>query len=265
MTDSAIIPIAPDATAHVPAGRVPAAAPAIWALIPCAGSGSRAASLVPKQYLAIAGQAMVLHTLAAFAAVPRVARTLVVVAAGDAFFEALDGAPAQPWSWVCAGGATRALTVMNGLSALLGQGARADDWVLVHDAARCLVTSELIDRLIDACIDDPVGGLLAHPVPDTLKLAASGRVAGTTDRSHHWLAQTPQMFRIGALHGALQAAGTQVTDESSALEAIGLAPKLVPGSASNFKVTYADDFVLARAVLLGRGRMPGKELDYDYP
>lgn len=265
MTDSAIIPIAPGASADVPDGRVPAAAPAIWALIPCAGSGARFAGLVPKQYLAIAGQAMVLHTLAAFAAVPRVVRTLVVVAAGDSFFEALDAAPARPWSWVSVGGATRALTVVNGLSALLGQGARSDDWVLVHDAARCLVTPELIDRLIDACCDDPVGGLLAHPVPDTLKLAAGGRVAATADRSHHWLAQTPQMFRIGALHAALLAAGTQVTDESSALEAVGLAPKLVPGSASNFKVTYADDFALARAVLLGRGRKPGKELDYDYP
>ena len=265
MTDAATFPIAPDTMAPVPDGRVPAVGQAIWALIPCAGSGSRAASLVPKQYRAIAGQAMVLHTLAAFVAVPRVTRTLIVVAAGDAFFDTVDGAPAQRWSWVYAGGATRAQTVINGLSALLGQGARADDWVLVHDAARCLVTPELIDRLIDACIDDPVGGPRAHPVPDTLKLAAGGRVAATPDRSHHWLAQTPQMFRIGVLRAALQAADAQVTDESSALEAIGLAPKLVPGNASNFKVTYPDDFALAQAVLLGRGRQPNEELDYDYP
>lgn len=237
----------------------------IWALVPCAGTGTRAATSLPKQYQPVAGQAMVLHTLAAFAAVPRVAHTLVVVPASDIFFAGPDVPHSRCWSSVACGGATRAQSVANGLAALQDQGAADHDWVLVHDAARCLVTPALIDRLIDACEGDTVGGLLAHPVPDTLKLAAGDRVAATQDRSRHWLAQTPQMFRIGGLRAALQAAGGQVTDESSAIEAMGLQPKLVRGSAMNFKVTYPEDFALAHAVLLGRGRKPNKDLDYDYP
>jgi 2-C-methyl-D-erythritol 4-phosphate cytidylyltransferase len=147
--------------------------------------------------------------------------------------------------------------VRRGLDALIRSGAQAADWVLVHDAARCLVTPAQINQLIDACQHDAVGGLLAHPLPDTLKQAADGRVAATLDRSDKWLAQTPQMFRIGLLTQALDAAesaGSAVTDESSAIEALGLAPRLVAGSAQNFKVTYPDDFALAEAILLNRSR-----------
>jgi len=131
-------------------------------------------------------------------------------------------------------------------------GAAPEDWVLVHDAARCLITPEQINTLIDACAQDEVGGLLAHKLPDTLKSEVGGRVAATLDRSDKWLAQTPQMFRIGELVDALQQAGDKVTDESSAMEAMGLHPKLVPGSAQNFKVTYPEDFALAEAVLNAR-------------
>jgi 2-C-methyl-D-erythritol 4-phosphate cytidylyltransferase/2-C-methyl-D-erythritol 4-phosphate cytidylyltransferase/2-C-methyl-D-erythritol 2,4-cyclodiphosphate synthase len=123
---------------------------------------------------------------------------------------------------------------------------------LVHDAARCLITPAQITQLIDACAGDAVGGLLAHKLPDTLKCEVDGRVASTLDRHDKWLAQTPQMFRIGPLIDALQQAGDAVTDESSAMEALGLSPKLVPGSAQNFKVTYPEDFALAEAVLLAR-------------
>jgi 2-C-methyl-D-erythritol 4-phosphate cytidylyltransferase len=124
----------------------------------------------------------------------------------------------------------------------------------VHDAARCLVTPAQINALIDACSGDAVGGLLAHKLADTLKTEADGRVASTLDRSDKWLAQTPQMFRIGALINALQQAGDRVTDESSAMELMGLKPLLVPGSAQNFKVTYPEDFALAEAVLSARLR-----------
>ena len=128
----------------------------------------------------------------------------------------------------------------------------AHDWVLVHDAARCLITSAQINQLLDACLDDEVGGLLALPLPDTLKAAQAGRVSATLPRGDKWLAQTPQMFRIGSLLDALQVAGDNVTDESSAIEALGLQPKLVSGSAQNFKVTYPEDFSLADAVLQSR-------------
>jgi 2-C-methyl-D-erythritol 4-phosphate cytidylyltransferase len=226
--------------------------PRFFALLPCAGVGSRAVAAgqpdLPKQYQQVAGQPMVMHTLAAFASVPRIADVLVVVALGDDFF---DHHSATCVVAEC-GGATRAESVANGLHDLFEHGAQADDWVLVHDAARCLVTPAQINALIDACENDAVGGLLAHKLPDTLKTETQGRVAATVPRADKWLAQTPQMFRIGLLSKALASAGAEVTDESSAIEALGLQPKLVPGSAQNFKVTYPQDFALAEAVLHAR-------------
>ena len=230
----------------------------VWALLPCAGMGTRAlapgaAADLPKQYQRVAGQPMVLHTLAAFAAVARVRATLVAVAPGDRFLQAY--AHASFFTVEC-GGATRAATVAGGLRALLKRGASVHDWVLVHDAARCLIEPAQIDALIDACWHDGVGGLLAHKLADTLKTASAGpggiRVRDTVDRSDKWLAQTPQMFRLGVLQAALEHVGASATDESSAMEALGLHPRLVPGSALNFKVTYPEDFALAQAVLAQR-------------
>ena len=220
-----------------------------FALIPCAGNGSRAGTSGPKQYERVAGQPMVWHTLSAFAGVKRIARTLVVVAPGDGFFERN---PTTSALVVPCGGATRAASVANGLRELRRAGAVDHDWVLVHDAARCLITPDLVDRLIDQCSDDDVGGLLAHPLADTLKIGEGDRVAGTIARGDKWQAQTPQMFRLGMLRQALEAAGDEVTDESSAIEAMGLKPRLVAAGAQNFKVTYAEDFVMAEAVLRGR-------------
>jgi 2-C-methyl-D-erythritol 4-phosphate cytidylyltransferase len=220
----------------------------IWALIPCAGTGSRSGALGPKQYQSVGGQAMVLHTLAAFVGVARCSGVLVVVSEGDTFFE---GQSATHLVATC-GGSTRASSVFNGLNALLERGATPGDWVMVHDAARCLITPNQINALIDACVGDAVGGILALKLPDTLKQEANGRVAQTVERGDKWLAQTPQMFRIGDLQQALQAAGDAVTDESSAMEFAGKAPLLVEGSAQNFKVTYPQDFALAEAVLGAR-------------
>jgi 2-C-methyl-D-erythritol 4-phosphate cytidylyltransferase len=221
-----------------------------FALIPCAGNGSRAGTSGPKQYEPIAGKPMVMHTLAAFAAVKRIAKTLVVVAQGDGFFSRNFA----PVTAAACGGETRAISVANGLHELRKLGADSRDWVLVHDAARCLITPEQIDRLIDACVADDVGGLLAHKLADTLKTEKGGRVDETLSREGKWLAQTPQMFRIGRLIEALEQAGDEVTDEASAIEAVGQRPLLVPGSSQNFKVTYPDDFALAEAVLKGRQR-----------
>ncbi len=190
---------------------------------------------------------MVLHTLDAFLACPQLAGVLVVVSPGDGFWHS-GNTPARVQVAAC-GGDTRAHSVANGLQALRAAGAAEHDWVLVHDAARCLITSELIGSLIDACRDDSVGGLLALPVPDTIKQGHDGRVAATVERADKWLAQTPQMFRLGALQQALAAPGAAITDEASAMEAAGHRPKLVVGSARNFKVTYPQDFALAEAVL----------------
>ena len=229
-----------------------------FALIPCAGQGSRAGAPMPKQYQTVAGRPMVLHTLAAFTALPELASVTVVVAPGDHFLDnAKSAAPAPTWQVAACGGATRAQSVLGGLNALRAQGAHDTDWVLVHDAARCLITSAQIRYLMQACADHSVGGLLALPLPDTLKQAVvlpgqPPRVAATVVRHDKWLAQTPQMFRLGPLRLALQSAGDTATDESSAMEAQGHAPLLVTGSAQNFKVTYPEDFALAEAVLLAR-------------
>jgi 2-C-methyl-D-erythritol 4-phosphate cytidylyltransferase len=224
--------------------------PRFYALVPCAGTGSRAGTNGPKQYERIAGHPMVWHTLAAFGAVRRISRTVVVVAPGDGFFERN---PTSALVVPC-GGATRAASVSNGLYELRRVGATAQDWVLVHDAARCLITPAMIDTLIDACAQDEVGGLLGIKLSDTLKVEESGRVTATLERDDKWLAQTPQMFRIGMLMQGLERAGGQVTDEAAAIEGLGQRPLLVPGGAQNFKVTYPDDFAFAEAVLKGRLR-----------
>ena len=222
--------------------------PRYFALVPCAGLGIRAATAGPKQYQPLAGRPMVMHTLAALAAVRRIVKTVVVVAPGDGFFDRnFSPAMALP-----CGGATRAASVLNGLHELSRLGAQPDDWVLVHDAARCLVTPQLVDALMDACRDDPVGGLLACRLSDTLKAEADGRVGATVPRDGKWLAQTPQMFRLATLIEALQHAGDAVTDESSAIEALGLHPLLVSGSTENFKVTYPEEMIMAEAVLRSR-------------
>ncbi len=177
----------------------------------------------------------------------------MVLAPGDSQFEA--AAPGFTGVVERVGGDTRAATVAAGLSALKRHGARDDDWVLVHDAARCLVEPAWIERLIDACIDDAVGGLLALPLADTLKQAdANGRVSTTVDRSSKWAAQTPQMFRLGLLGQALDAASAAVTDEASAIEALGHAPLLVPGHADNFKLTWPEDFARAERLLRSEQR-----------
>ena len=229
--------------------RVTSPSARFFALIPCAGSGSRAGAALPKQYVAIAGQAMVAHTLAALARVARLSATLVVLAPDDRRFEAAVPGFAGPQCWVArCGGASRAQTVANGLEVLAERGVQAHDWVLVHDAARCLIEPAWVDRLIDACRDDAVGGLLALPLADTLKQEQDGRVAATLPRAHKWAAQTPQMFRLGLLRRALAQAGAAVTDESSAIEALGLQPRLVEGDAANLKVTWPSDFRLAEAL-----------------
>jgi 2-C-methyl-D-erythritol 4-phosphate cytidylyltransferase / 2-C-methyl-D-erythritol 2,4-cyclodiphosphate synthase len=221
---------------------------ALHALVPCAGIGERAAAGGPKQYALVGGKPVVAHTLAALARVSRITQTLVVLAPGDSQFEA--AAPGFKGVVERTGGATRAATVRAGLAALQRRGARDDDWVLVHDAARCLVQPAWIERLIDACMEDAVGGLLALPLADTLKASdARGRVSSTIDRSGKWAAQTPQMFRLGLLLSALDAAGNNVTDEASAIEALGHAPLLVPGDADNFKLTWPEDFERAERLL----------------
>jgi 2-C-methyl-D-erythritol 4-phosphate cytidylyltransferase len=225
-----------------------------FALIPAAGVGARMAAATPKQYMPIAGQAMIAHVLHAFCNTPSINHTFVVVSEQDAYIEQiLADAPicADQVSILRCGGPTRAETVHNGLLTLQDR-CRNDDWILVHDAARPGITPALLTQLITALKDDPVGGLLALPVVDTLKRAAQDRAIETVPRAQLWAAQTPQMFPYHLLIKAFeQAMGhiSALTDDASAIELLGLTPKLIEGSPRNFKVTLAHDVALAEFLL----------------
>lgn len=233
--------------------------PRCFALVPCAGFGQRAGTVVPKQYAPVAGQAVVAHTLDALARVPGVTKTLVVLSTDDNLFEA-HVPDFAGWVVRC-GGATRAASVTAGLEALVALGADRWDWVLVHDAARCLLRAEWVNALIEACQSDDVGGVLALPLADTLKQSdKEGRVAHTIDRAGKWVAQTPQMFRIGSLQRALAQAGEAVTDEASAMECVGVSPRLVRGHMENFKLTWPEDFALAEQLMRGRASVVAPRL-----
>ena len=222
-------------------------------VIPCAGSGSRAGVATPKQYVPLAGVPMVVHTMKAFSGLPHMGQGVLVVSPDDSEIDdVFEQNPQQHFVISRTGGATRAQSVLAGLRYLQSQGVTDNEWVMVHDAARCLITTALIETLWRACQADAVGGLLALPVPDTLKVAGQDRVESTLSRSGKWLAQTPQMFKLAELVQALLQVGDQVTDESGAIEAMGLQPLLVAAAAFNFKVTYAEDLPLAQAMLISR-------------
>lgn len=227
--------------------------PRYFALIPAAGVGARMNAGCPKQYLPLAGKPMLAHALETFAASVTIAHTYVVVSAEDGYIaDLLSGAPHlfDRISIVYNGGATRHQSVLNGLRAM-GDRVDEEDWILVHDAARPGLTEALIERLITELRNDLVGGLLALPVVDTLKRAdSSRRVQATVAREALWGAQTPQMFRYGLLRKALEQA-TEVTDEASAVEALGLQPRLVEGSPRNLKITLPHDIALAELYLKG--------------
>jgi len=232
--------------------------PAYWVVLPAAGVGRRMGSAIPKQYLELTpGRTVIEHTLDLFLDHPRITGVAVALGAEDGYWSGTAYAE-HPRVLRAAGGAERCHSVLNALDALAAGHARADDWVLVHDAARpCLRRSDL-DHLIDTLRDDPVGGLLAIPVRDTMKRAdGSGRVQATVDRASLWHAYTPQMFRLGLLREALRLtleAGVLVTDDASAMEYLGRAPLLVEGHADNLKITRAEDLPLARFYLEQQGR-----------
>jgi 2-C-methyl-D-erythritol 4-phosphate cytidylyltransferase len=221
-------------------------APRYYALIPAAGVGARMAANGPKQYLRVGGKPMLRHTIDAFLSSPLITHTYVVVSPGDGQIDALAGAG---MTVLRCGGATRMASVQNALRQL-GELLRPQDWVLVHDAARPGLNAALIDKLITSVGDDPVGGLLALPVVDTVKRAGAGPVA-TVPRDGLWLAQTPQMFRYRLLCDALAAAtdASAITDDASAVEALGKSPMLVEGHPRNLKVTLPADIRIAEMYL----------------
>lgn len=235
--------------------------PFLWAVVPAAGVGRRMGADIPKQYLRLGGRTVLEHTLTALAGpltdIGALAGVVVAISAEDPYWSGLSIELACPLL-TAPGGAERADSVLNALAALYEQAADAD-WVLVHDAARPCVRREDLATLIAELRDDPVGGLLAVPVRDTMKQAdAEQRCAATVDRNRLWHALTPQMFRLGALRDALQtarAAGIAVTDDASAMEHAGLRPRLVEGHADNLKITRPEDLALAEFYLRQQGRL----------
>ena len=226
--------------------------PRYFAIVPAAGSGSRFGAEKPKQYLSLLGRPLIFHTLAALVACPQIERVWVVLSPDDPYWLQHDwselGAKLET---VRCGGETRAESVTNGLRAA-AMVAADDDWVLVHDAARPCLSGEMLATLFADLADDPVGGILAVPVADTLKRAdAEQRVVATEPRDGLWQAQTPQMFRYSRLLEALKSCAA-VTDEAGAIEALGLRPKLVRADTTNLKVTYPADLALAAMILRGR-------------
>lgn len=229
--------------------------PAFWAVIPAAGVGARMRADRPKQYLELAGRTILEHSLACFLDHPSLKRVVVGLSVDDPYWPALDCA-GDPRIERVDGGKVRADTVLKALLRLDELGARPNDWVLVHDAARPNLARTDLDLLLAELADDAVGGLLAVPARDTLKRAGpDGRVAETVDRSVIWQAYTPQMFRFGTLHRSLADAlvsGVAITDEASAIEWSGQAPRLVEGRADNLKVTRPEDLDWLRQRWAGR-------------
>ena len=225
-----------------------------YALIPAAGSGSRMGGSIEKQYMLLNAVPMIAHAMMVLAREPRISKIFVVLSPTDKRWNNYEW---QGWEErievLRCGGATRAETVLNGLDAI-SKVCAIDDWVLVHDAARPCLPDEMLGKLLDEVAEDPVGGLLAVPVADTLKRAAAdttsgARAAATVPRAGLWQAQTPQMFRHGTLVKALRAAGSNMTDEASAIEQLGLQPRLVESDNRNLKVTYPQDLELAGLIL----------------
>lgn len=217
--------------------------------MPAAGSGSRFGGALPKQYHRIGDSTVIEQAARTFLADGRCQGIVVALDPADAHFARLPLA-AQARVTRVAGGRQRCDSVRAALGALP---AGDEDWVLVHDAARPCITRAAVDDLLAACAADPVGGLLAVPLADTLKRGdSSGRVLDTPPRDALWRALTPQMFRAGLLRRALvaaRAAGREPTDEAQAVEWLGHAPRLVAGDPGNIKITTTADLALAAAWL----------------
>jgi 2-C-methyl-D-erythritol 4-phosphate cytidylyltransferase len=218
-------------------------------IIPAAGAGSRMGADSPKQYLSLNGKPLIQHVVKVFDQAIKIDSINVILSQEDAHWHNINLTAGSKLQVHYCGGETRAETVLNGLNAISSQVA-ADDWILVHDAARPGLSNRLLSQLLSTLEEDSVGGLLALPLADTLKRAdKEQRVSDTVPRNDLWQAQTPQMFRYATLKQALTVFKGTPTDEAEAIEALGLKPKLVTGELRNLKVTYPQDLAVLSALL----------------
>lgn len=222
----------------------------VHVLIPAAGRGTRYGGAVLKQYLPICGKPILAHSIKIFQFHPLVSSITVILAEDDQLFESAVGLLAKNVNTVT-GGETRAQSVRNGLT-YIRENYSTTDWVLVHDAARPCLSASRLEKFLDQGLQSVHGAILAAPVGDTLKRAGdSQEILATVDRTGLWAAQTPQLFRVGVLADAIDAAheaGCELTDESSAMEFVGIKPLLVMGSSSNIKITHSSDLAIAEAL-----------------
>jgi 2-C-methyl-D-erythritol 4-phosphate cytidylyltransferase len=227
----------------------------IWSIIPAAGLGRRMGSEQPKQYLPLSGKTVIEHTLEKLLQVEKIAGVVVAIHQRDQQFNRLPLAKNKK-IFTAHGGNERSDSVLSALNSLQKK-AKLNDWILVHDAARCCVRIEDIENLISVLAEDQVGGILGVSSSDTLKqVSSSNTIQLTLDRTTIWQAQTPQLFRYGLLRDALQSAiqkGQVITDEASAVELAGYKPQIVEGHTDNIKVTHPEDLEIAAMILKRQG------------
>jgi len=229
----------------------------IWTVIPAAGMGTRIGGEIPKQYLNLNGKQIIEYTLEKLAAHQQIAGIIVAISTHDRYWSNIT-LPAKIPVINVEGGSERHHSVLNALIRL-AEIIQSNDWVLVHDAARPCIRQDDIDKLINAVVDHPVGGILGVPVSDTMKRVDQHKqIIDTVNRSGVWHAQTPQMFRLGSLIDAIKhaiASNVPVTDEAGAMELQGFSPLMVEGHKDNIKITEPQDLMHAAMYLEQQTRM----------
>ena len=223
----------------------------IHLIIPAAGESSRMGSTTPKQFSNFHGKTILEYVESIFSKLAAIKTITIALNKKQKYIESLNCQFSNKTTLVDCGGSSRSETVLNALS-IIGEDIQKKDWIMVHDAARVGITESLVNNFIREIVDDKVGGILAIPALDTVKrVDKKQQIIRTEKRDEIWLAQTPQMFRFDLLNKALTSFKGNPTDESEAIEAFGLSPKIVKGSLVNFKITYPDDLMRVEKLIQG--------------
>ena len=223
----------------------------IHLIIPAAGESSRMGSTTPKQFSNFHGKTILEYVESIFSKLATIKTITIALNKKQKYIESLNCQFSNKTTLIDCGGSNRSETVLNALS-IIGEDIQKKDWIMVHDAARVGITESLVNNFIREIVDDKVGGILAIPALDTVKrVDKKQQIIRTEKRDEIWLAQTPQMFRFDLLNKALTSFKGNPTDESEAIEAFGLSPKVVKGNLVNFKITYPDDLMRVEKLIQG--------------
>lgn len=223
----------------------------IHLIIPAAGESSRMGSPTPKQFSSFHGKTILEFVESIFSNLSLISSITVALNKNQKFIENLGCQFSKKTTLIDCGGSTRAETVLNALE-IIEKNVDKQDWIMVHDAARLGINESLINNFIRELENDKVGGILAIPALDTVKRVNNEQqIVRTEKRDEIWLAQTPQMFRFDLLKKALKSFKGIPTDESEAIEAMGLSPKIIKGNLTNFKITYPEDLNRVERLIKG--------------